>query len=107
MSFRLGSLVLLPASSQAFAELAPLKIGLLMAFTGLGTILGHDADNGIAIVVQSGDTIAGRRVVIHSALHARISLSEAPMVKQLGQTIMLANDKSESLTRVGPGIRYD
>jgi branched-chain amino acid transport system substrate-binding protein len=53
------------ASGAALAQVPPLKIGVVMAFTGLSAVLGQEMDDGIATFVQEhGDTVAGRKVVI-------------------------------------------
>jgi branched-chain amino acid transport system substrate-binding protein len=57
-----GSALLTTAAS---AQLPPLKIGILLAFTGESQILGQEMNDAIATFMQEhGDTVAGRKVVI-------------------------------------------
>ncbi len=53
------------ATSHVSAQPAPIKIGVVLGFTGLSAVLGAQVNDAIAAFTQEhGDTIAGRKVVI-------------------------------------------
>jgi branched-chain amino acid transport system substrate-binding protein len=56
---------LIAAAGIAFAEEPPLKIGLIMTYSGPFATYGHQADIGVESWIKAhGDTIAGRKIVI-------------------------------------------
>lgn len=85
------------ASLPAAAQTLPLKIGVIMAFSGFSAILGQEMDDGIAtFMAEHGDTVAGRKVVIVK----RDTGGPQPDVAQREMQDLVVNEKVDIV--IGP-----
>ena len=75
----------------------PLKIGLVMAFTGLSAVLGQEVNDAVdAFVREHGDTVAGRKVEIIR----RDTTGPLPDVAQRVTQELIVNEKVDAI--IGP-----
>ncbi len=92
-----ASAALLASGGLAFAQGAPLKIGLILPMTGQQATTGRQVEAAARLwIAQNGDTVAGRKV----ELIVKDDTSLPDMTRRLAQEL-LVNDKVDVLAGMG------
>src|SRR5690606_38606478 len=88
---------LLASGGLAFAQGAPLKIGLILPMTGQQATTGRQIEAAAKLwIAQNGDTVAGRKV----ELIVKDDTSLPDMTRRLAQEL-LVNEKVSVIARMG------